>query len=130
MAEAVAVDPDTLSEHDRDHLREHLRALARDSYRRGLEWYWDAFDEDGDEDEDEPVGGGIEELVASMTAEEQHEQATRATMRRAFAFAAARGRLLGDPRQALQVTLANARHADPDGWPALQHRLVDLLIER
>lgn len=117
--------PDTarLGDEEREALRDDLLAAARESFRAGVEWYWEPYEDD----DDEPTGGSIDDLVAEQQQQESDEAASRQAMRRAFGFAAARGRLLPDPREALQVTLTQARQADPEGWPQLQRDVVATL---
>jgi hypothetical protein len=118
-------DAAVLPESDRELLRAQLMAAARETYRHGVRWYWDAIR--AEDEDDEPAGGGIEDLLDETAAEEAAEEVAQAKMQVAFAYAAARGRLHADPRLALQTALTQARRADPDHWPQLRQQVLDSL---
>ncbi|MFI6819861.1 DUF6461 domain-containing protein [Micromonospora sp. NPDC050187] len=122
LPDVALPDPTSLTETERQRCRADLMAAARESYRAGAGWYW--ADED---DDDEPTGGSIEDLVAEISDEQAAEEAAQAALRRGHALAAARHRLLADPRAALAGALAQAQAADPVGWPHLRQQVTDLL---
>ncbi|OZV80924.1 hypothetical protein CA850_12235 [Micromonospora echinospora] len=123
LPDVALSDPASLTETERQQCRADLMAAARESYRAGAGRYW----ADEDDDDDGPTGGGIEDLVAEISAEQAAEEAAQAALRRSHALAAARHRLLADPRAALAGALAQARSADPVGWPHLRQQVTDLL---
>jgi hypothetical protein len=73
-----------------------------------VEDVWDLYDFG---DDDEPTGGGIEDLIAEQASADAEADRMRAT----FAHAMARSRLHADPLTALVQVLINGARADPDG---------------
>lgn len=98
-------------------------AAARESFRQGVEWYW----EEPEDDDAEPTGGGIETYFADQGAEEEGEAAAEEAMRRAYGWASLHAARRTDPRDALRAVLTQAREADPEGWPELQREIGEML---
>jgi hypothetical protein len=117
--EAPLPEWSSLSDRERSELSDRLLLAARESYRQGLEWFWEEPEEDA-----EPTGGGLDDLLAEREAAEAESHRAR---QRAHGWAAARERLRTDPREALRGVLTQARAADPAGWPALEREVRALL---
>ncbi|MEW2380065.1 DUF6461 domain-containing protein [Micromonospora sp. NPDC047812] len=119
--EEMTVDPSALPDADRELRRAELLKLARRGYRRGVEDAWAWYEADGDGAE--PVGGGIEDLIAELATEEPGYGLVRVT----FTHAVARSRLHPDPSTALSQVLINAAKADPDGTAVRRERALAYL---
>jgi hypothetical protein len=118
--ESLGADPDALPEPAGSRYRDELLNRARETLRQGLELRWDRLAEPDVEAEHHAVGGA-EKPVGAAAADDPAGERDR--LARAHALAAAWGRLVDDPHEALRRVLVNVYRADQQRWPDVRDQV-------